>query len=100
LRAFIITENNEAFQLFPNEYEGDKLLKEKQEYQFPMAAIEYELESQSKEEGHRLILISLKSDIPYNTVVSYKALMDWVFQIPPDQRRITTFAFKVYGAKP
>jgi len=96
LRAFVITETNEAYQLFPNEYEGDFEMKEKVSYDFPRAAIDYKLKPKTDKEGHRLILVTLKSDIPYNREVSYKALMDWIFQIPPDQRRITTFAFTVY----
>lgn len=96
LRAFILSENEQAFQLFPNDYEGDMLLEEKKKYTFPRASLDYELETRLKKETHRLILVSLKSDVPYNTDVSYKALMDWIFQIPPDQRRITTFTFDVY----
>ncbi len=100
LRAFIITESNEAFQLYPNDYEGNFEMNEKETYTFPRASLDYELTAELKKEAHRLILVSLKSDIPYNREVSYKALMDWVFQIPPDQRRITTFTFDVFPAKP
>ena len=96
LRAFVITETNEAYQLFPNDYEGNFEMKEKESYFFPRAAIDYQLKPEKEKEGHRLILVTLKSDIPYNREVSYKALMDWIFQIPPDQRRITTFSFDVY----
>ena len=99
LRAFVITETNEAYQLFPNEYEENFEMKEKESYDFPRAAIDYKLKPEKEKEGHRLILVTLKSDIPYNREVSYKALMDWIFQIPPDQRRITTYFFEVYIAK-
>ncbi|MGB0402488.1 MAG: DUF4384 domain-containing protein [Salibacteraceae bacterium] len=100
LRAFIITESNEAFQLFPSEYEGDFKMKEKETYKFPHASINYQLTTEKKKDTHRLILVTLKKDVPYNTDVSYKALMDWVFQITPDERRITTFSFDLYGSKP
>ena len=99
LRAFVITETNEAYQLLPNEYEETFEMREKESYDFPRAAIDYKLKPEKEEEGHRLILVTLKSDIPYNREVSYKALMDWIFQIPPDQRRITNYAFDVFIAK-
>lgn len=99
LRAFVITETNEAYQLFPNDYEGNFELKEKESYDFPRAAIDYKLDCTREKEGHRLILVTLKTDIPYNKEVSYKALMDWIFQISPDQRRITTYSFDVFMNK-
>ena len=100
LRAFVITESNEAFQLFPSEYEGDFKLKEKETYDFPHASINYQLTTAKKKDAHRLILVTLKKDVPYNTKVSYKDLMDWIFQITPDERRITTFSFDLYGTNP
>lgn len=95
LRAFVFT-GDEAFQVFPNEYEASFELAAGETAVFPKEA-ELILETDEESEMHRLLLVFLKQDIPYVQDVDYKEIFDWLFSIPPDQRALKTFSFSVTG---
>lgn len=94
LRAFLISES-EAFVLFPNAYESSFRFVGDKWVDLPSTYIDYLLETSRKMEMHRLIVVLLKEDIPYNGKVSYKNIMDWIFTLPPDMRYVQTHAFSV-----
>ena len=94
LRAFLIT-NDDAYVLFPNDYEKSYVLKKDTEYPFPSQKIEYILTAEKKSKVHRVIVVLLKEDIPYTDEVTYKNITKWIFNIPPDKRVIKSFGFSV-----
>ncbi|MDA3779604.1 MAG: DUF4384 domain-containing protein [Bacteroidales bacterium] len=94
LKVFLFSET-EAYILFPNDYEKNFQLLRKTEYIFPIANVDYELETSKKSETHRAIVVLTKKDIPYTKKVQYKNIVDWIFTIPPDERIIKTFGFSV-----
>ncbi|UTW64182.1 DUF4384 domain-containing protein [bacterium SCSIO 12741] len=98
IRIFVFAEKQEAYQLYPNEYEKNKVFEAQKEYTFPKPSLDYQLETDLYKEQHRMVVVSLKQDIPFNAKVTYKDIMNWIFQIPPDQRRVTTFSFDVYSS--
>lgn len=93
LRAFVFTAQD-AFQIFPNDYESSFQMSAGSSYQFPRNS-RLILETQKKSEMHRLVLVYLKENLPYVDGVTYKDILDWIFTIPPDQRTIKTFTFTV-----
>ena len=94
LKAFLIT-NDDAYVLFPNDYEKSYLLKKDTEYKFPSQKIEYILTSEKKSKIHRVIVVLLKEDIPYTEEVTYKNITRWIFNIPPHERVVKSFGFSV-----
>jgi hypothetical protein len=93
LRSFVFT-GNEAYQIFPNDYEGSFRLTADKIHKFPQK-VDLTLETEKEKELHRAIFVFLKEDIPYTGAVSYKEILDWIFSIPPDQRNIKTRSFAV-----
>ncbi|MBE9469047.1 MAG: DUF4384 domain-containing protein [Bacteroidetes bacterium] len=94
LRAFLIT-TDDAYVLFPNDYEKSFILEKDTEYPFPSQQIEYILTSEKKSKVHRVIVVLLKKDIPYTEEVTYKNITKWIFNIPPDERVVKSFGFSV-----
>ncbi len=94
LKAFLFT-RNEAYQLFPNDYEKSLLFEKGQTYDFPMQEIDYILETPKKSEIHRIVFVYLKEDVPFFGPVKYEEIFDWIFSIPPDQRKVKSNTFTV-----
>ncbi|MGM0375837.1 MAG: hypothetical protein ACQEQ0_03605 [Bacteroidota bacterium] len=91
LKVFVFT-SEEAYQVFPNEYEKSVLLNpENQEwYNFPQQ-VDIVLGTEKDSGSHRTMFVFLKEDIPYTGKVSHKNIFDWIFSFPMDQRNIKPF---------
>ena len=98
LKVFIFTPE-EAFQVYPNEYEEAFLLNpdEKESYDFPRK-VDVVLETEKELENHRAVFVFLKENIPYTGKVTYEDIFDWIFSIPMHQRNVKTFSFGVTGS--
>ena len=94
VKIFIFGED-EAFQLFPSEYEMSYLLTANKQHSFPSETMDYTLFTHKKSEIHRMVMVFMKEDIPYTNDVEYKKIIDWIFSIPPDMRVIKSFGFSV-----
>lgn len=94
VNIFVFNED-EAYLLFPSEYEKSFLLQSNIEYSFPTHAAEYILFTKKKSEVHRMIMVFTKEEISYTGEISYKEIIDWIFSIPPDIRMIKSFGFTV-----
>ncbi len=105
LKIFMFT-NEEAYQLYPNDYEPSRAFLKNREYEFPTRAddnyspvreVNYILESEKKSEMHRIVFVFMKADIPYTRKVDYHLIFDWIFSIPPDMREVKTYSFTVFN---
>lgn len=94
VNIFIFNEE-EAYVLYPNDYEKSYLLKNGMEYNFPSKAADYILFTKKKSEVHRMIIVLTKQEIQYTEEVEYQKIIDWIFSIPPDLRLIRSFGFTV-----
>lgn len=100
IRAFVISNNeDEAFMVFPNEYEKNFMLEKNKLYSFPTksSGIEIVLETKNESENYNLIIVSLKKDIPFVSKVSFKNIADYIAEIPLDEKCIFTKGFVVSG---
>lgn len=96
VRAFLIAREQESYQLFPNEYEKDFMLKANQVQKFPtLSYLDYELTTKMEKEPHRIIIVMVKEQIPYTSEVAYKPILDWIFSIPPEKRIVKSFGITV-----
>ena len=96
LKVFIFTKN-EAYQLYPNNYENSISFNEDKRYTFPLEEINYRLETNKRSQMHRAVFVFLKKDITYTKKVDYKKIFDWIFRIPPDIREVKSFSFTVFN---
>jgi hypothetical protein len=96
LKSFIFTKD-EAYQLFPNDYENSRLFEKNQQYEFPLEPINYILETSHRSQMHRIVFVFLKEDIPYTRKVEYDQIFDWIFSIPPDVREVKSYSFTVFN---
>lgn len=93
LTIFDITDK-EAFLLYPNAYEKQKVLKTNEMYSFPIAKIDYTLHTDLKQqETNRLIFVFTKTLIPFikmnkDQVATYEDIFSWIYSILPDQRKV------------
>ena len=93
LTIFDITDK-EAFLLYPNAYEKQKVLKGSELYSFPIAKIDYTLHTDLKQqETNRLIFVYTKTLIPFmkmnkDQVATYENIFSWIYSIMPDQRKV------------
>ncbi|WP_294593049.1 DUF4384 domain-containing protein [uncultured Bacteroides sp.] len=87
LKFFWFDSNGGAL-LYPNEYEGNTLLKTEHEYKIPFSnAVDYRMEKQGKEsEKINMMMVATKENIPYTDEVSYQNVLKWVYSIPNDKR--------------
>lgn len=94
VNIFVFNED-EAYMLYPSEYEEISLMSADVEYTFPLTAADYVLFTKKESEVHRIIFVFTKEKIQYTGKISYKEISDWLFSIPPDMRTIKTFGFSV-----
>ncbi|HKK58912.1 MAG TPA: DUF4384 domain-containing protein [Salinivirga sp.] len=95
-QIFLIAREQESYQLYPNQYEKQQLLKAHKEHSFPTVPyIDYELSTKLKQEPHRLIIVLLKEAIPFTGKVAYKPILDWIFSISPEKRVVKSFGITV-----
>ncbi|MFO7789402.1 MAG: DUF4384 domain-containing protein, partial [Bacteroidales bacterium] len=97
LNAFCIPENqDEAYSVFPNEYEKSFLLKSGKTYELPQNVdIEFSLDENKPRQTDRFIFVLTKQQYPFSSKLSYKNVTDWIFKIPPDQRIVKSFAVDI-----
>ncbi|PLX17241.1 MAG: hypothetical protein C0599_14040 [Salinivirgaceae bacterium] len=95
VRMFLIARQQESYILFPNKYENDFKLTANSQQIFPSTEIEYIMNTKITQEPHRLIIVLLKEPIPYTGKVAYKPILDWIFNISPDQRVVKSIGFSV-----
>lgn len=74
--------------LYPNDYEGNMLLKAEKEYAIPFSpAVDYRMEKQGKEsEKINMMLVATKENIPFIEDVTYENVLKWVYSIPGNAR--------------
>ncbi len=98
LKIFLFTEN-EAFIIFPNDYEINNLLKKDKVYNFPCSEIEYRLKTKKESEVHIILFVFTKVDIPFTNKVNTETITDWIYSIPIDKRYVKTYNFMVTNNK-
>jgi hypothetical protein len=74
--------------LYPNDYEGNILLKAGKEYPVPLTnTVSYIMEKQNKDsEKINMMIVATKENIPFTGKVTYENVLKWVYAIPNDQR--------------
>lgn len=105
LKVFMFTKQ-EAYQLYPNEYEPSREFKKNRNYEFPLKKdedytpvreVDYILNTPKRSEMHRIIFVFMKEEIPYTGAVNYEEIFAWIFSIPPDIREVKSFSFTVFN---
>ena len=96
LYAFCIPQNqNEAYFIFPNDYEEQFLLKPNCDYKFPEKVDFFLSLNNQNQQTDRIIFVLTKQKYPYVGEINYKNLIDWIFSIPPDQRFVNSFNYSI-----
>jgi hypothetical protein len=75
--------------LYPNEYEGNALLKAGKEYPIPFTnQVSYQIEKQEGKDSEKInmMMVATKENIPYTGEVTYENVLKWVYAISNDQR--------------
>lgn len=86
--------DTEATLMFPNNYEKNNLFNPLKKYQFPIAQVDYILETEMKDkEVNRLIFVFTKSLVPFikmndDQITTSDAIFSWIYNIMPDQRKV------------
>lgn len=78
--------------IYPNEYEGDMLLKAGKKYSFPLSgkvdmAME-KIDSSAEYEKVNIIVVATKKNFPYTGNSDYQSILTWIFNLPADQRAL------------
>ncbi len=91
LKIFVIKDKTVDL-LFPNKYERDSLLTKENLIYFPTnKAIEYGFDNIVQNESQLILIVFTKKNIPFYKEVSYDNVMNWVYEISPDERRVRSF---------
>jgi hypothetical protein len=74
--------------LYPNDYEGNILLKAGKEYPVPLTdKVDYLMEKQSRDsEKINMMVVATKENIPFTGKVTYENVLKWVYAISNDRR--------------
>ena len=98
VRIFDIV-NNKSYPVYPNALEPDKLLIKGEKQSFPTTnQLNYEFVFDGQKESHNFMIVMLKEDIPYNGSEDPEKVLEWLFNIPPNERKIEAFTFDVLKA--
>jgi hypothetical protein len=96
LYVFCIPQNqNDAYFVFPNDYEMQFLLKADSIYNFPIEVTLTQFLDGDTQQTDRLIFVLTKQKYPYKGKITYKNIFDWIFEISPDQRIVESFAVSI-----
>lgn len=96
LYVFCIPQNqNDAYFIFPNDYEEQFLLKADSLYNFPVDVTLQQFLDGDKQQTDRLIFVLTKEKYPYKGSINYKNIFDWIFEISPDQRIVESYAISI-----
>jgi hypothetical protein len=80
--------------MFPNNFEKNNLFNPLNTYQFPIAQVDYILETEKKDkEVNRLIFVFTKTLVPFikmndDQLTTSDAIFSWIYNIMPDQRKV------------
>jgi len=93
LTIFNVTDHD-ASVMYPNIIEKDQFIQKEDFYRFPRKStfLDYELETNKKDEINRLIFVFTKKRIPFLEMngndqnTNNEQIMTWLYSIPPDQR--------------
>ncbi|HPG72962.1 MAG TPA: DUF4384 domain-containing protein [Bacteroidales bacterium] len=98
LKIFCIPESKEnAYFLFPNDYERDFVLKADEMYSFPFNLEMYEMMLDGTgQQTDRFIFILTKEPYPYYKPITYSDIVEWIFDIPINKRIVESFAVSIY----
>jgi hypothetical protein len=86
--------DTEATLMFPNNFEKNNLFNPLNTYQFPIAQVDYILETEKKDkEVNRLIFVFTKTLVPFikmndDQLTTSDAIFSWIYNIMPDQRKV------------
>jgi hypothetical protein len=100
LTIFNITDT-EASMMYPNSYEKQKLLSPNELFKFPLAQVNYELETNDmKMESNKLIFVFTKTAVPYikmdaEQITTTDAIFNWIYSIMPDQRKVEYYSLVI-----
>lgn len=94
LTIFLIDEEYDVNQLFPNAYETKNVFEASKKVSFPLDPnIEYTLEKkngQDKVEQNLLVFMYTKSDINLRTdALTYESVLEWIYSIEPSERSVS-----------
>lgn len=96
LYVFCIPQNqNDAYFVFPNDYEEQFLMKADSIYNFPIVVTYQQFLDGDTQQTDRLIFVLTKEKYPYTGKITYKNIFDWIFEISPDQRIVESFSVSI-----
>ncbi len=97
LYVFCIPQNNEeqAYSLFPNDYEPQFLMKSNTIYEFPKKIELEQFLDGDTQQTDRMIMVLTKEKYPFTGKITYKNICEWIFSISPDQRIVESFAISI-----
>jgi len=90
LKIFVVDNNVDAAQLFPNYLEPNRKMNTKENVSFPTSNIQYTAKKTTKErhEHNLWVFVYTKSDIPFYSEVTYQSVLDWINKIEPYDREV------------
>lgn len=95
--VFCIPQNqNDAYYLFPNEWEKAFKLNSGKKYNFPKNVKYEQILDSDFEQADRIIFVFTKEKYPFTGDITYKNIFDWIFSIEPDQRIVESFAVGIF----
>lgn len=95
--VFCIPQNqNDAYFLFPNEWEKAFKLNSGKKYDFPKNVKYEQILDSDFEQADRIIFVFTKEKYPFTGDITYKNICDWIFSIEPDQRIVESFAVGIF----
>lgn len=89
LRIFLFEGKQKSTQIFPNQYEKNSFFPADTTISFPRDdMLEYEVTTRKDKETNHLVFVFTKKEIPFMKKVNYKNIINWIYRISPDQRRV------------
>ena len=96
LSVFCIPQNQEnAYFLFPNDYEQSFLLLAERTYNFPMIVDFVQSIEGTEQQTDRIIMVLTKEKYPFTGKITYQSITEWIFSISPDQRIVESFGVSI-----
>lgn len=95
LKVFMF-DKKEAFMLFPNSFDDNKLFQEKNEHSlFQYSQMTMVKSNHLKEESGYLLFVFTKKDVPFTEYVSYDNILSWIYGMEPDQRFVELREYRI-----
>ncbi len=87
---FFWFDSNGGSLLYPNDYEGNRVLEAGKEYQLPFHyGVQYLMDKQSAGSGSEkinMMWVATKDNIPFTGEVTYENVLKWIYAIPNSRR--------------